>query len=432
MLAIKSGAVPATVNTATVSAFYHFCQARGRCRYAGVSQDTGQVNKFIAFGIKSCTMKKSNVRIFFFLLFLFQACSTDEASRDNDSNSALEPGRYATLFQVTTYKGHPLLKLPDPWHAGKPPQRILLVPRHKERPRELPEDILVISTPVKRVTVMSGTHIAFLDQLGAIDKIAGVGRFGLIKNQQLNKRIEAGKVREIGTSGAYKQEQLLAVDPQVAFMTPYQDQSVQNLRQIGIPVIPVADYLEKHPLGRAEWLRFMSYFFHKQEQADSIFHSTAENYRTLSRRYDTIQHKPSIFSGKPYGGIWYQPGGKSYMAQLLEDAGANYLWSGKEAAGGLPLDFETVYAKAAEADFWRLVVKSSHPYTYDRLLEEDPRYADFKAFTQKQVIVCNVADALYYEVAPTRPDVVLADLIHLLHPGALPNHEPVYYKRMQP
>ncbi|MDZ7774192.1 MAG: hypothetical protein U5L09_00580 [Bacteroidales bacterium] len=93
-----------------------------------MSQDTGQVNKFIAFGIKSCTMKKSNVRIFFFLLFLFQACSTDEASRDNARNSALESGRYATLFHVTTYKGHPLLKLPDPWNAGKPPQRICWFP----------------------------------------------------------------------------------------------------------------------------------------------------------------------------------------------------------------------------------------------------------------------------------------------------------------
>lgn len=380
-------------------------------------------------------MLKKYTCIFLFLPLIFQACISDPSDQDDRTSEpadARDTMEYATLFRVSSHAGYTVLELPDPWAVDKPPQQLLLVPAREELPNDILPAMKVIRTPVTCVTVMSGTHIAFLDLIGETDKICGVGSFRLIKNEKIKKKIDSGEVRETGTNGNYKQEQFLALNPDVAFMTPYQDQSVAKLREMGIPVVPVADYMENHPLGRAEWLRFMSYFFQKQDYADSIFRSTAKKYQALSSRFDTLKERPAIFSGKPYGGIWYQPGGQSYIARLFKNAGADYLWSDKEASGALPLDFETVYAKAANADFWRLVVKSEQPYDYEALLREDERYADFEAFRQGNIIVCNVADVPYYEVAPTEPDVVLADLIKHLHQGALPDHEPVYYKKMEP
>lgn len=339
---------------------------------------------------------------------------------------------FAKLFSVDTLKGFPLISLIDPWKKNALETKLWMIDHRTQIADTLPEQIQIIRTPVESVSVMSGTDVAFLDLLDELDKVKAVGDFNLIKNLALKRRIEEGKIKETGTNGAFKEEQFLAVSPDVAFITAYQNQSVKKLKRLGIQVIPVTGYMENHPLGRAAWLQFFSYFFNKEKLADSLFQQTVRKYMALKLITDTLSDKPTIFSGKPYGGVWYQPGGQSFIAKIFEDAGLNYLWKSNTSAGGVPLDFETVYARAANADFWRLVVKHPEKYTYELLLQEDPRYEDFKAFREQKIIMVNVADVNYYEKGPTEPDVILADLIHASHPNLLPDYEPVYYKMMQP
>lgn len=375
-------------------------------------------------------MKKYLILTIFFFLTIFISCTPNQ--RQEKIKKEKTSQNFAQLFDIDTRKGFPLITLKNPWGDATVQTKLWMVDHTAQIPDSLPADIQIIRTPVKSVSVMSGTDVAFLDLLDELDKIKAVGDFKLIKNPVLKRRIEQGEIKETGTNGAYKEEQFLAVDPDVAFITSYQNQSVEKLKRLGIQVIPVTGYMENHPLGRAAWLQFFSYFFNKEKLADSLFQQTVKKYSTLKRKTDSIRNKPTIFSGKPYGGVWYQPGGQSFIAKLFEDAGLNYLWKSNTASGGLPLDFETVYARAADADYWRLVVKHPGKYSYNRLMQEDPRYEDFKAFQDKKVIMVNVNDALYYEKGPTEPDVILADLIHAVHPDLLPDYEPVYYKILQP
>lgn len=370
---------------------------------------------------------KKNISYIFVLFLLLQSCKSDKQQPGTTRDSHVE---FATLFAVDTACGYPKITVFDAWDKNQNAAELLLVPEGKSVPRNLSPAITVLRTPVRRLAVMSGTHIAFLGLLNDLDKVVGVSDFRLVKNQRIKQRISNGDIKEIGINNTFKKEQLLAADVDAVLVSPYENQSYKNLRNMGITVIPVPDYLETHPLGRAEWIKFFSFLTGKSAQASRMFERTADAYQTLAGKLDSLQHAPTIFSGKPYGGIWYQPGGSSYMSKIFEDAGANYLWKENKQSGGVPLDFETVYSKAANADFWRLVVKSEEGYSLKDLYQEDARYKDFKAFKQQQILVCNVSEAPYYEVAPTEPHVVLADLIYWLHPELGIDHQPVYYQKI--
>ena len=81
--------------------------------------------------------------------------------------------------------------------------------------------------------------------------------------------------------------------------------------------------------------------------------------------------------------------------------------------------------------YWRIVNSYPGTFSYEALKEQDPRYADFRAFREKGIIYCNMKDTPFYESMPTEPEVVLADLLHIFHPDLLPDHTPVYYARLK-
>ncbi|MFW5975083.1 MAG: ABC transporter substrate-binding protein [Bacteroidota bacterium] len=350
-------------------------------------------------------MKKS-IAFAAFLFILLQACQTDGLKNNSSQKSNVE---YASMFSVDTVYGFTRISIPDAWNKNQDSTKLLLIPKNDRVPDNVADDYLLLRTPLKRLAVMSGTHIAFLDLLNELDKVVGVGDFRLIKNPEIRQRIQAGRIKEIGINNTFKKEQLLEADVDAVLVSPYENQTFKSLTDMGITVIPVPDYLETLPLGRAEWLKFFSLLTGKSKEAGKIFRQTTHKYHSLKGKLENIEDRPTVFSGKPYGGVWYQPGGASYMATLFEDAGADYLWSENSKTGGIPLDFETVYARAANADFWRLVVKSDQDYQLQNLLNEDERYKDFMAFRKRQILVCNVARVPYYEEAPTEPHVVLAD-----------------------
>ena len=117
--------------------------------------------------------------------------------------------------------------------------------------------------------------------------------------------------------------------------------------------------------------------------------------------------------------------------QAFKDAGADYFLKNDKRSGGVTLDFETVYNQGDEADYWRIVNSYPGTFSYEALKEQDPRYADFRAFREKGIIYCNMKDTPFYESMPTEPEVVLADLLHIFHPDLLPDHTPVYYARLK-
>jgi iron complex transport system substrate-binding protein len=285
----------------------------------------------------------------------------------------------------------------------------------------------VIVLPISNVAAFSATQLNAIEMLGLLDEVKGVSEARYIKSKAVIARLEAGEIVELATNADYFIEKILSVNPSLIFYSPFQFMERHPLEVTRIPLIPFYDYLEHDPLGRAEWIKFTATFFNKIEEADSIFRKIEEDYLYFKSLTDNIEIEPTVFSDKYFNGQWYVPGGKSYIAALFRDSGADYLWKDDTHTGSFPLDYEVVYSKAHDADFWRIVGSYGDEPTYDALSGENELYKNFKAFQNKNVIWCDAEKTAYFENSPLEPHLVLADLIFAFHPELLPFHKPKYY-----
>jgi iron complex transport system substrate-binding protein len=208
---------------------------------------------------------------------------------------------------------------------------------------------------------------------------------------------------------------------------------LRKINELGIPTVVNAEYLEEHPLGRAEWIKFMALFFGKEQKADSIFNVIEQEYLATQRLTENITAKPTVLSGIVYGDTWYMPAGKNYAARLLKDAGTNYLWNDTETTGFLELSFESVYQKAKQADLWIGVGSFA---TLAEIEAAEKRYSMFKPFQQKTVYSFNARKGAkggseFLELGYLRPDLILKDLVKIAHPTLLPNYELFFHKKLE-
>jgi iron complex transport system substrate-binding protein len=207
-----------------------------------------------------------------------------------------------------------------------------------------------------------------------------------------------------------------------------------KLLEAEVKVAMNSEYMETSPLGRAEWIKFIAMFFNREADADAIFGEMAQQYEALAAEAAGVTEKPTVFTGAPYGDTWYMPGGGSYVAKYLSDAGAEYLWADDESTGSIPLDFESVYERAADADYW---LNTSSWMSIDDALAADARYGEFAALKNGMMYNNNArvnenGGNDYWESGVDNPHLVLADLIKILHPDLVPDHEFVYYRQLDP
>ena len=207
---------------------------------------------------------------------------------------------------------------------------------------------------------------------------------------------------------------------------------LRKISELGIPVVINAEYLEEHPLGRAEWIKFMALFYNKQALADSVFNVIEAEYLATQKLAETVAHKPTVMSGIVYGDAWFMPAGKNYAARLLKDAGTHYLWSDTESTGFLELSFEAVYQKAKEADLW---IGVGSFQTIDEIRNAESRYGLFKPIKEQQVYSFNARKGAkggseFLELGYLRPDLILKDLVKIAHPQLLPEYELFFHRKL--
>lgn len=208
---------------------------------------------------------------------------------------------------------------------------------------------------------------------------------------------------------------------------------LKKIKELGVPVIINAEYLEKHPLGRAEWIKFMALFFNKEEAADSVFQIIENNYLTTHELVNSISSMPTVLSGILYGDTWFLPAGQNYAARLLKDAGCNYLWSDSESNDYLELSFESVYGKAKDAQLW---IGVGAYQSLSEINAAEPRYAKFKPFKESMIYSNNVRQGAkggseFLELGYLRPDLILMDLVKIAHPELLSGHQLYFHQRLK-
>ena len=344
------------------------------------------------------------MRLLILLGFAFWMVACTPSGKQTSSKEALSSDsiQYAQGFTVQRFDTYTMVEVRDPWDSTRLLQRYLLVDRTKSVPGGLPKGTIV-KVPVKDIVVYTSVHAAIIDQLHEINKVIGVCEPRYMDTPAIQEGIQAGRIADLGEATSPNIEKMIEIGVELVIASPFQNSSYGPVEKIGIPIIEGADYMEAFPLGRTEWIRFYGLLFGKEEMADSIFKETEQAYLSLKDLTANIDNRPTVLSEKKFGSSWYVPSGDSYMAHLIEDAGA---------------------------DFWLVKYNQSSEMTYNDLRSEYTPYENFDAFKKKRIYTCNTGAVPYYEEFPIHPEYLLKDLIWIFHPELVFGYSPRYFREM--
>lgn len=376
-------------------------------------------------------MKKLIV-ILFSIIYIMSSCNTvsKETKLDEKTNDTLNIVSYAENFKIYPIESGYKLVIKDLTSENE----FYLFNDTVTIPNDLTSKT-IIRIPVKSVVAFSSTQWSVFQKLGEIDKVKGILESNYTTNNEILRLVAEGKIIDAGMSTNVNTEKIIHLQPDVILVTPYPTVDYSHLKELsGATLVSFPDYLESHPLGRAEWMKVVGLLCGKEELTNQWFDDVVRRYESLSYKCSVIEDKPTVFSDLPFENQWYVPGGNSYIAKIFSDAGSDYIWKDNESTGSLHIDAESVLLKAQNADFWRVINSSDIPFTYERLKNENELYPLFKAFKEKQLLVCNVRESGYFEKSQYEPDVLLADFIYHFHPELLTeeweNYVPTYFKRL--
>ena len=276
-----------------------------------------------------------------------------------------------------------------------------------------------IDSALQRIATISTTHAAFISALGGTDRIVATAQADQVRDPALREAIAAGRVLDIGTADGLDREKLIALKPDAVLGYPFGGES-GTLKSMGIPVVQISEYLEEHPLGRAEWIRFFGVLLGKEREADSLFNGIVVRYEEVRKSVprDTL---PTVLFGSVWQGQWFVPPGNSYMAKLIEDAGGRYLFADRKGDGNITLDMETMIKEGSQADVWGMVTDEQTSMPWPELFTKgDERIDRFKSVQTTRLFVGNSTKADLFGKALLEPDLMLGDLRNILNPlGAL-------------
>lgn len=337
---------------------------------------------------------------------------------------------YAQGFKIEEYEGYKTIIIKNPWDTGKTLHTYVLVPKNTDIPENLPKGTL-IRTPIEKNVVFSAVICGILDELNVLPSVAGVAEPEYIDIPAIQNEVKNGTIINVGQASNPDVEKLMILEPEAIFVNPIKDASYGQTGKLGIPIIECTDYMETTPLGQTEWIKFYGALFDKKELADSLFQKTADSYNTLKQLTENITERPCVFTEMRYGDLWHIPGGKSYMAHLLNDAGAEYQWRNESTSGTIALSFEEVLDQAENCDFWLIKYYTPENMTYKELANNYANYSLFSAYKNRNIYGCNTMKVPYYRELPIHPDYLLKDLVWIFHPELMPiDYQPKYYHKM--
>lgn len=372
--------------------------------------------------------------IFFSILLLFFIGCKKEISNEqlNSSVKNINKTDFATGFDILKERGHNLIVINEPWKNSKKSLRYLLLEKDDNIPNSITYDEIV-RVPIKKLVVTSTTHIPILEALGELKTLVGFPNTDYISSVSARELVKNGKIKELGANSNINLETIIDLSPDVVigFGVDGTDKALDNIKKFGIPVLYNSEWLENHALGRAEWIKFFGLLFDKEKEANQIFDGIKQEYFKIKKLAQKTKNRPTVLSGMPYKDTWYLPNGNSWAAQFFLDANACYLWQNEKGNGSVVLNFETVLEKAKNADYWIAV---SDYQTKKQLLDSNLHYKQFKMYKEDKIYFSNIkghtGGMLFYELAPSRPDLVLKDLVKIFHPELLPNYKLNFYSQL--
>ena len=362
-------------------------------------------------------------------LLLLVSCVSNKKTSLVAFNQDIYTPEYASGFKILGADNvqSTLIQVFNPWQGAKDVEMSYFISRNGE---QAPAGFTGPTIPAgaKQIVCMSSSYIAMLDALGQADRIVAVSGIDYVSNPYIIAHKDS--IKDMGPEMNY--ELLLGLKPDVVLLYGIGDAQTavtDKLKELSIPYMYVGEYLEESPLGKAEWMVALSELTDSREKGIEIFSEIPKRYQTLKDLTASVEQRPTVMFNTPWNDSWIMPSTKSYMAQLVNDAGADYIYKENTSNSSAPIGLETAYGLIQKADYWINVGMAS---TLDELKAVNPKFTDAKSVREKTAYNNNLRLTAtggneYWESAVVRPDIVLRDLIHIFHPELV--SDSLYYYR---
>lgn len=335
--------------------------------------------------------------------------------------------RSSSLLTIIDHGSYLSATINDPWNKNKTLGRYYLVPRDNDA-GDLPDDGIIIKTPINSAAVFSTVHISAIDELGHFPTIKATADGNYCSNPNVLQAIKNGSITDVGPSTSPSIEQLVDIAPEVALVSPFQNSDHSAISKTGITVIPMADYMETTPLGRAEWILFIGALYNDLDKAREIYSRVSADYSRLARQAAQSSFHPLVLTETPVSGVWYCPGGNSYAANLIKDAGGRVIFHDNKDAGSIQADCSTVYDRAAQADVW--LIRSFGPLDKKTLNQASPLISKMKPFANNLIYICNSSTSPIFDDTTFHPELILAEYIKIFSNPSQPTLPLRYFTKM--
>lgn len=377
-------------------------------------------------------MKKClSVFILGVLTFSLVACGEkkDNAKSTNGSKQVTKEvtskNKYANKFSVEYLDNNVKLV------TDGADRKVLLVPKEGKKPEGY-DNISVIRTPIDNVLLCSTMQTSLIKPLDVYDSIKCVTKYNVNEGHidEINKRMQKGDITYVGKLKALDYELIKSKKPEVAFIISVDvPKLAPKFDELGIPYIVESSSLENHPLGRMEWIKFMSFFYNKEVLADKHLKNAEDNIKKVNDKLKG-KDKTLVTAGVAYKGKFSIRRGGSYQGNMYPLAGGEYVFKDLDSkkGGAASISFEDFYSKSANADVYIYeAMTSSRPKTIKDVVAEAPVTKNMKAIKNEQVWITQSG----WSQSVDKIDEIIEDLAAICHPEEFKSHKVKHYKRLE-
>lgn len=377
-------------------------------------------------------MKRILLLLTLFGFLLLGGCKSKNATSIAAFTKSVYTPEYAAGFEIAGADDSQstIIRIFNPWQGANDVEMLYFIARNGERP---PRDFDGVTIPAgaRRIVCMSSSYIAMLEALGQTERVVGVSGIDFISNSYVTAN--RANIKDVGSEINY--EVLAGLAPDLVLLYGIGDSQstvTDKLKELNIPYMYMGEYLEESPLGKAEWLMAIAEVTDCREAGGKVFEAIPQRYHALKQLTAGVEERPTVMLNTPWNDSWVMPSVKSYAAQLIEDAGGDYIYKKNTSNSSLPIGLETAYGLIREADVWLNVGMAT---TLGELKAMNPQFTDAKAIREDKVYNNNLRLTAgggndYWESAVVHPDIVLRDLIRIFHPE-LVSGDLYYYRHLE-
>lgn len=379
-------------------------------------------------------MKKIlNGTIILLIALVLASCNSNQQKSDTQQPN---DNKYAQGFEIITETDGYTIKLLSPWMDNYSTTYTYRLTTNDTANFSNTIENQVVPIPLNQVAIMSTTHLAMIAALEETHTVVGISESRYVYDSLFWKIYEQNGISDIGYENSIDVEKILELKPDAIFVYGLSQgisQTFHRIVKMGVPVVFVSEFNETTPLAKLEWLRFMGCFYNKLDIADTLISHKIDAYNRYKDIASQVKTRPTVLTGLPWKDMWNISGGNTFTAALISDAGGEYIYSHLNEKVNYQLGIEEVFLHAGNADFW---LNTGIANSLSDISMTDKRFVEFKAFANNKVFNNNKRQNSaggndYLESGIVSPEIILKDLISILHPELLTEHELYYYKQLE-